>query len=231
MRRGLACLHGSGSRRQPRRRHRASAFRVIATLTCLASAVGSAAASDSPQSAPQDLRRLSVEELMNIDVTLTARRPEPLSTTPAAVTVVSGDDIRRSGVTTIADAVGLADGVHAARFNNGTWSIAARGFNSVTANKMLVMIDGRTVYSPLFSGVFWNAIDYTLDDIDRIEVVRGPGATLWGANAVNGVINIVTRHTRDTRGTFVQVGAGNEDPGVADVRYGGSARGRTHPRY
>jgi len=104
---------------------------------------------------------------------------------------VTGEDIRRAGVSTLADAVALADGVHVARFNNGTWSVTARGFAAVAANKMLVMIDGRTVYSPLFTGVFWNALDYELEDIDRIEVVRGPGATLWGANAVNGVVNIV----------------------------------------
>jgi len=169
----------------------------------------------------QDLKQLSIEELMQVNVTLAARRPEPVATTPAAISVITGDDIRRAGATTIADAIALADGVEVARFNNGTWSITARGFDAVTANKLLVMIDGRTVYSPLFSGVFWNAIDYVLEDIERIEVIRGPGATLWGANAVNGVINIITRSARDTRGTYVRVGGGSEDPGIAEVRYGG----------
>jgi iron complex outermembrane receptor protein len=117
---------------------------------------------------------------MEIDITLSARRPEPIAASPTAVSLVTGDDIRRAGVTTLADAVALADGVHVARFNNGTWSVAARGFAAVAANKMLVMVDGRTVYSPLFTGVFWNALDYELEDVDRIEVVRGPGATLWG---------------------------------------------------
>jgi iron complex outermembrane receptor protein len=195
------------------------AVAALVSLACSARAASAGAA----QAAPQDLRRLSLEELMNVDVTLTARRPEPLSATPAAVTVVTGDEIRRSGVTTIADAIGLADGIHSARFNNGTWSITARGFNAVTANKMLVMVDGRTVYSPLFSGVFWNAIDYTLEDIDRIEVVRGPGATLWGANAVNGVINIVTRRAQETQGAYLQASSGNEDPAEANVRFGGTA--------
>ena len=171
----------------------------------------------------QDLKRLSIEQLMQIDVTLATRRPEPVAATPTAISVVTGDEIRRAGVTTLADAIALADGVHVARFNNGTWSVTARGFASVTANKMLVMIDGRTVYSPLFTGVFWNAIDYALEDIDRIEVVRGPGATLWGANAVNGVINIVTRSSRDTQGVFAQAGGGNEDPADAELRYGGHA--------
>src|SRR5688572_4845574 len=178
---------------------------------------------------PQDeLKRLSIEELMRIDVTTAGRREQPIGTTAAAIEVITGDDIRRSGVTTIAEALRLADGVHVARLNNGEWRISARGFNGSTPNKMLVMVDGRTVYSPLFTGVFWNALDYLLEDIDRIEVIRGPGATLWGANAVNGVINIVTRHTRDTQGTFVQLGSGNEDPAIAEVRYGGTAGAATY---
>jgi len=168
---------------------------------------------------------------MQIDVTLATRTPEPLATAPTAISIVTGDDIRRAGVSTIADAVALADGVHVARFNNGTWSVTARGFAAVAANKMLVMIDGRTVYSPLFTGVFWNALDYELEDIDRIEVVRGPGATLWGANAVNGVVNIVTKNSRDTPGLFMQVGTGNEDPADAELRYGGRVRGATYRAY
>jgi iron complex outermembrane receptor protein len=185
----------------------------------------------SSEPGPQDLKRLSIEQLMQIDVTLAARRPEPIATAPTAISVVTGDDIRRAGVTTLADAVALADGVHVARFNNGTWSVTARGFAAVAANKMLVMIDGRTVYSPLFTGVFWNAVDYELEDVDRIEVVRGPGATLWGANAVNGVINIVTRSSRDTPGVFVQAGSGNEDPADAEVRYGGLAGSAAYRAY
>ena len=171
----------------------------------------------------QELKKLSIEELMDIDVTLTARRPEPVRVAAAAISVITGDDIRRSGVTTIADAIALADGVHVARFNNGTWAISSRGFNQNTANKLLVMVDGRTVYSPLFSGSFWNTLDYVLEDIDRIEVIRGPGATLWGANAVNGVINIITRDARSTTGTLVGLTSGNEDPAVAEARYGDSA--------
>jgi iron complex outermembrane receptor protein len=187
------------------------------------------AASSQPQS--QDLKTMSIEQLMQIDVTLATREPEPIGRTAAAITVITNDDIRRSGVTTIADAVALADGVHVARFNNGTWAVSARGFNSTSANKLLVMIDGRTEYSPLFTGVFWNMLDYTVEDIDRIEVIRGPGATLWGANAVNGVINIITRHTRDTQGTLVGVGTGNEDPALADFRYGGAAAGASYRVY
>ena len=168
---------------------------------------------------------------MLIDVTLATRTPEPLANAPTAISIVTGDEIRRAGVSTLADAVALADGVHVARFNNGTWSVTARGFAAVAANKMLVMIDGRTVYSPLFTGVFWNALDYELEDIDRIEVVRGPGATLWGANAVNGVVNIVTKTSRDSSGLFTQIGTGNEDPADAELRYGGRAGGATYRAY
>ncbi len=196
---------------------------LLLALPCLLSR----AAAAQPSSA-QDLKRLSIEQLMQIDVTLAARRPEPIASAPTAISVVTGDDIRRAGVTTLADAVALADGLHVARFNNGTWSVTARGFAAVAANKMLVMIDGRTVYSPLFSGAFWNAIDYALEDIDRIEVIRGPGATLWGANAVNGVINVVTRSSRDTVGLFAQLGGGNEDPADAELRYGGRAGSATY---
>ncbi len=170
--------------------------------------------------AQEDLKRLSIEELMRIDVTATARRPQPIGTTAAAISVITGDDIRRAGVTTIADALLLADGVQVARFNNGTWAISPRGFNANSANKLLVMIDGRTVYSPLFAGAFWNMEDYVLGDIDRIEVLRGPGATLWGANAVNGVVNIITRHARNTQGALLSVTAGREDPLIAEARYG-----------
>jgi iron complex outermembrane receptor protein len=186
------------------------------------SLVPCALAASSGQPDPQDLKRLTVEELMQIDVTSTARRAEPVGTTAAAVSVITGDDIRRAGVTTMADALALADGVHVGRVNNGAWAISTRGFNGSTPNKLLVMVDGRTVYSPLFAGVFWNMQDYVLEDIERIEVIRGPGATLWGSNAVNGVVNIITRHSRDTRGAYASVSAGNEDRAILEARYGGS---------
>jgi iron complex outermembrane receptor protein len=203
---------------------------VIAALAVCAH--GPAVAADAGrQPAPQDLKTMSIEQLMEIDVTLATREGEPLRRTAAAITVVTGEDIHRSGVTTIADALALADGVHVARLNNGTWAVSARGFNGTAANKLLVMIDGRIEYSPLFSGTFWNMLDYTLEDIDRIEIIRGPGATLWGANAVNGVVNIVTRHSRDTQGTLLSFGTGNEDPGLADFRYGGTGAGATYRMY
>src|SRR5687767_7691280 len=206
--------------------------RLLTTLVSLLflPLVGSPAPA-AAQSAPQNLAALSIEELMQIDVTLATREPEPVRLTAAAIAVVTSDDIRRSGVTTIADAVALADGVHVARFNNGSWAVSARGFNATSANKLLVMVDGRTEYSPLFAGAFWNMLDYTLEDIDRIEVIRGPGATLWGANAVNGVVNIITRHSRDTQGTLLSFGTGNEDPALADFRYGGAGAGATYRVY
>lgn len=171
----------------------------------------------------QDLKRLSLEELLKIEVTVATRQPESVSAVAAAVTVVTRDDIRRSGVTTVADAIAMAEGMSVARLNSGTWAITARGFNGQTPNKLLVMVDGRNAFSPFFTGVFWNMLDYVLEDIERIEVTRGPGATLWGANAVNGVVNIITRHSRDTRGTYVSAGSGNEDPALVDVRYGGGS--------
>ncbi len=171
---------------------------------------------------PQDLKALTIEELMDIDVTVASRRPEPVRAAAAAVSVITRDDIRRSGAATIADALLLAAGVHVARMNNGVWGVSIRGFNAPTANKLLVMIDGRTVYSPLFTGVFWNTVDYFLEDVERIEVIRGPGATLWGANAVNGVVNVITRPSGDTRGTALMLGGGVEETAQAAARYGGA---------
>ena len=198
---------------------------TAAVLLCLWASVASAQP-DTP-----DLKRLTLEELLEMEVTLATRQPEPVNTAAAAITVITRDQIRRSGVTTIADALALADGMIVARFNNASWAITARGFNGSTPNKLLVMVDGRNSFSPFFTGVFWNMVDYVLEDIERIEVIRGPGATLWGANAVNGVVNIVTRHSRDTRGTFVSVGSGNEDPALVDVRYGGGSDTRSYRVY
>jgi iron complex outermembrane receptor protein len=205
-------------------------MRQIAVATAVLIATARVAANAGAQPDPQDLKALSIEQLMQIDVTLGTRQPEAIRSIAAAIGVITAEDIRRSGVTTIADAIALADGVTVARVNNGAWAISSRGF-SASGNKLLVMIDGRTEYSPLFSGTFWNMVDYVLEDIERIEVIRGPGATLWGANAVNGVINIITRHSRDTQGTFVSLGSGNEDPALAEVRYGSAARGTTYRVY
>jgi iron complex outermembrane recepter protein len=169
-----------------------------------------------------ELKQLSLEELMDIQVTSVARHSESILQAPASVQVITRDEIRRSGATSIAEALRLADNLQVARKNSHDWGISARGFNAALANKLLVMIDGRTVYTPLFSGVFWNDQDYLLEDIERIEVISGPGGTLWGANAVNGVINIITRSAADTEGVYAEAGGGNRLKSLAGARYGGS---------
>ncbi len=169
----------------------------------------------------QTLRRLSIEELGKIDVTSASRHAEPIGEAASAVSVITEDDIRRAGITTVPDALRLATGVQVARINGQTWAITSRGFNAAAANKMVVLIDGRSVYTPLFSGVFWDQQDLTLADLDRIEVVRGPAGTLWGANAVNGVVNIITKRAGGAQGGLVQVDAGNTI-GQTAFRFGGA---------
>lgn len=170
----------------------------------------------------QSLKKLNIEQLMDIDVTSVARHPEKLLAAPSAIQVVTGDEIRRSGASNIPEALRLADNLEVAQKGSHDWGISARGFNTDLANKLLVMIDGRTVYTPLFSGVFWDVQDYLLEDIDRLEVISGPGGTLWGANAVNGVINITTKSARDTQGLYVEGGGGTELRDFGGVRYGGT---------
>jgi iron complex outermembrane receptor protein len=169
----------------------------------------------------QNLKRLSIEELTQLDITTASRRIEPLAQVAAAVSVIRGEDIRRAGVANLAEALRLADGIEVARVNNGTWAISTRGFNISTANKLLVLIDGRTVYSPLYAGTFWSVQDVPLANIDRIEVIRGPGGAVWGANAVNGVVNIITKKAADTKGFQAVLGAGTEERTVATAQYGG----------
>jgi iron complex outermembrane recepter protein len=172
------------------------------------------------RAAGQDLKRLSLEELAEIDVTTAARRVQRLSETAAAVSVIHSEDIRRSGYAALPDALRLADGLDVARITSSSWAISARGFNISQANKMLVLIDGRSVYSPLSGGTFWDAQDYLLADIDRIEVVRGPGGATWGANAVNGVINVITKSAAATRGTLAVVSAGTTEHATVALRHG-----------
>lgn len=172
------------------------------------------------QGLPADLTQLSLEELMNIQVTSVSKKSEPLSRAAAAIFVITQEDIRRSGAQSLPEVLRLAPGIEVARVDAHSWAITSRGFNDRFANKLLVLVDGRTVYTPLFSGVFWEAQDLMMEDIERIEVIRGPGATLWGANAVNGVINIITRSARDSQGILLTAGAGTEEPGFGAVRYG-----------
>lgn len=170
--------------------------------------------------AVDDILKMSLESLLSMDVTSVAKKKQQLSDAAAAVFVITQDDIRRSGVTSIPEALRLAPGVEVGRIDANKWAITTRGFNSQFANKLLVLIDGRSVYTPSFSGVYWDAQDTLLEDIHRIEVIRGPGATLWGANAVNGIINIITRDSVDTRGGFVELGAGTEEKAFTGLRYG-----------
>jgi iron complex outermembrane receptor protein len=166
-----------------------------------------------------ELADLSLEELANLEVTSVSRRAERLSDAAASLFVITGDDIRRAGVTSLPEALRLAPNLEVARVDARQYAISARGFNNSIGNKLLVLIDGRAVYTPLFSGVFWDAQDTLLEDIERIEVISGPGATLWGANAVNGIINIITRRASDTRGTLAEGGIGNRERGIA-ARHG-----------
>jgi iron complex outermembrane receptor protein len=172
-----------------------------------------------------DLMTMSIEELMGLEVEIAAKRAEPMSHATAAVYVVTSEDIRRSGLRTLPEILRMVPGLNVARIDANTWSISSRGFNDRFSNKLLVMIDGRTAYTPLFSGVFWDIQDVPADNIERIEVIRGPGGTLWGANAVNGVVNVITKHTTETQGGRLSAGGGDIDRGFGDFRYGGKLGG------
>jgi iron complex outermembrane receptor protein len=170
---------------------------------------------------PDDLAGL--QQLMKQEVFSVGKKPQRLDRAAAAVYVISQEDIRRSGVTSIVEALRLAPGVSVTRLNGNVWTVGIRGFNTLTSDKLLVLLDGRTVYSPLFAGVFWDAVTTPLEDIERIEVVRGPAAATWGANAVNGVVNVITKRPETTQGALASVTTGSEDWLVAHYRYGGRA--------
>lgn len=191
---------------------------------------GVVGAADAGSASTNSLADLSLEALVNLKVTSVSKKEEKLKDAAAAIFVLSNDDLRRSGATTVADALRLVPGLQVAAIDSGNWAVSARGFNSQFANKLLVMIDGRTVYLPLFSGVFWDAQQVFLDDVDRIEVIRGPGATVWGANAVNGVINILSKSTRDTQGGLIYGGGGDVHLALGGSRYGGKIGEDTYYR-
>jgi iron complex outermembrane receptor protein len=169
----------------------------------------------------RDLTQVSLEDLMNIEITSASRKEQRATDVAAAVFVITSEDIRHSGMTTIPDLLRLVPGVEVAQVNSNKWAVSIRGFNAVFANKLLVLVDGRSIYSPIFSGVVWDTEDMMLDDVERIEVIRGPGAAIWGANAVNGVINIVTKAAADTQGALVRVDGGGAG-GQGAARYGGT---------
>lgn len=173
---------------------------------------------------------MDISQLMKITVTSVSKKPQTVADAAAAVFVISQEDIRRSGATTIADALAMAPGLQVARISSSKWSISSRGFAGYASNKLLVLIDGRSVYSPAYSGTFWDMQSTLLEDIERIEVIRGPGATLWGANAVNGVINIITKKAEETQGGLIRAGVGNQEKVMGGARWGGKINDSTFSR-
>jgi outer membrane receptor protein involved in Fe transport len=190
---------------------------------------GFAAAGHAQQASLARLREMSLEELGAIEITSVSKRAEPLSDAAASVFVITADDIRRAGATTLPEALRLAPGLQVSRDSATGYVISARGFNATNSNKLLVLIDGRSVYTPLFSGVFWDVQDLVLEDVERIEVISGPGGTLWGVNAVNGIINVITQRAAQTQGTMMSVGAGQRES-MASARYGGALGEQGHFR-
>jgi iron complex outermembrane receptor protein len=205
---------------RPRRCGWLLANQILSTLLLATTAVRADSTADT--NSIQSLKRMSLDDLMSVEITSVSKKEEKLTEAPAAVYVLTQEDIRRSGATCIPEALRLVPGLDVARIDAHTWAISSRGFNSEFADKLLVLIDGRSVYSPVFSGVLWDVQNPMLEDVDRIEVIRGPGASLWGANAVNGVINIITKSAKDTQGWLVSGGGGNQDRGFGEFRYGGS---------
>ncbi len=191
----------------------------LARLILLAAC--SAGAADSSPASTDSFTDISLEELINIQVTSVSKKETGLFTSPAAIYVITQEDIHRSGMTSLPELLRMVPGMDVVRIDANHWAVSARGFNDQYANKLLVLIDGRTIYAPVTAGIFWNVRNVPLEDIERIEVIRGPGATLWGANAVNGVINIITKSAKDTQGGLVAVTYGTEDQPGTTVQYGG----------
>src|SRR5579863_7395404 len=177
-----------------------------------------------------DLSEVSIEDLMNIEVTSVSKKEQKMSQAAAAIFVITQEEIIRSGATNIPDLLRMVPGMDVSQINANTWAVSARGFNDQFSNKLLVLIDGRTVYTPLLGGVNWDTQDVPLEDIDRIEVIRGPGATIWGANAVNGVINIVTKRAADTPGALVSAAGGTKGQAQGLVQYGGAIKEKINYR-
>ncbi|MBI5186694.1 MAG: TonB-dependent receptor plug domain-containing protein [Nitrospinae bacterium] len=187
-------------------------------------------ASDQPPREVRDLIELGFEKLAQVNITSVSKKEENLLDAAAAVYVVTQEDIRRSGAASIPEALRMVPGLQVARIDANKWAITSRGFNGRYASKLLVLMDGRSIYTPLFAGVYWEVQDTLLEDVDRIEVIRGPGATLWGANAVNGVINIITKKAGETQGGLATGGGGDEERGFGGLRYGGKLNGNASYR-
>jgi len=206
---------------------RAGCLGSLSAAACLA-ALALARADEAPSTA--ELKKLSVEELLNIEVTSVSRSRESLAGAAAAVAIVTSVDIKSSGALSVPDALRYVPGLHIANTAADDWAVSSRGFSGVNSEKLLVLSDTRSIYTPLFSGVFWDVQDYLMEDIDRIEVIRGPGAALWGSNAVNGVININTKSAEETQGGYLEAGGGTEQRVTAAARYGGAVAGEGYYR-
>jgi iron complex outermembrane receptor protein len=202
-----------------------AAASTIAVLIAFAGPVRTTWAQDTQigQVPPADLKQLSLEQLGDVEVTTVSKDPQSVWKTPAAVFVITQEDIRRSGAKSIPEALRLAPGVEVAQTDGNQWSVAIRGFAGQFSKSLLVLVDGRSIYTPLFEGVYWDLPYVMLEDVERIEVVRGPGGTIWGSNAVNGVINIITKSATNTHGTLATLGSGTVDQGTGAFRYGGTA--------
>jgi len=207
-----------------------AAFTALSGLPIGAFAADETSANDESDIDVDQLLNMSLAELSNVIVTSVSKTAEKEKDAAAAIYVVSQEDIRKSGATTLPDLLRGVPGITVAQAGSHDWTVTSRGFNSQFSNKLLVLMDGRTIYSPLFSGVIWDVQDTMLEDIDRIEIIRGPGATLWGANAVNGVINIITKNAKDTVGGVASVVAGNQVKGIESVRYGGKTADNSYLR-
>jgi iron complex outermembrane recepter protein len=203
-------------------RPRRIAAGALALALILSPEIARARDTQNSQNDVGSLKQLSLEQLGNVEVTTASKEPEEVWKTPAAIFVITQEDIRRSGATSIPEILRLAPGVEVARIDSDHWSVGIRGFGSQFSKAVLVLIDGRSVYTPLFAGVYWEIQDTLLEDIERIEVIRGPGGTIWGANAVNGIINIITKNAKDTHGALATAGGGNVDQAIGGARFGGS---------
>lgn len=208
----------------PRKATRSALLSVLVTAALCLSPIFRVWADDTQQTQTPagGLKSLSLEQLGDVEVTTVSKEPEELWRTPAAVYVLTHDEIERSGATSIPEVLRLVPGVEVSRIDSDEWAVGIRGFGGAFSRSVLVLIDGRSVYTPLFEGVYWDVQNVMLQDVDRIEVIRGPGGTIWGANAVNGVINIITKNAKETRGALVATGGGNLDQGTGAIRYGGS---------
>jgi iron complex outermembrane receptor protein len=212
--------------------HSRTLARLIGGLFVLNFALfsGDAFGQSSQPGGQRDLSQVPIEDLMNIEVTSVSKKEQKMSQAAAAIFVITQEDIQRSSATNIPDLLRMVPGMDVSQINANTWAVSARGFNDQFSDKLLVLIDGRAVYTPLLGGVNWDTQDVPLEDIDRIEVILGPGATLWGANAVNGVINVVTKRAADTQGALVTADGGTEGQAQSTVEYGGAIKEKTNYR-